>query len=205
MLKKTLPPGIAEPDKDEPQNVVQTHKGPLPVEQVPQALAMMDQQIQALTAQGPEIQKQAQQVKDEATKVEAAKMALENKAAQVDAAEKQLQAKLDEIAAAERELALHKQLADEQLKNERLEAEGILRDQQAEMTAKAAEGAENEPAKPQAQQQPVQVIDSSFGKPIEALAQAIAQGMANPPKRRTTLINDANGIPIAAETETVNG
>jgi len=47
-IKKTIPPQLLEgEDKDEPQDVIQTPRGPLPVSQVPQVLADLDGQLQA--------------------------------------------------------------------------------------------------------------------------------------------------------------
>jgi len=44
-LKKTVPPQLVEDeDKDEPAEVIQTQKGPIPVAQVPQVLAQLEEQ-----------------------------------------------------------------------------------------------------------------------------------------------------------------
>jgi len=46
MLKKLLPPNVAEPDEDEQEPMIQTPKGPMPVSQVPQLIEQMGQALQ---------------------------------------------------------------------------------------------------------------------------------------------------------------
>lgn len=51
-IKKTLPPGVADDDSDTAATpVVNTPKGPIPVDQASQMLQQMDQQIQALAGE----------------------------------------------------------------------------------------------------------------------------------------------------------
>lgn len=70
MLKKLLPPGVAEPEEGEEQ-VINTPKGPMPVSQVGELLGQMDQ---ALQQAGQEMQK------GEVAKSEASLLAEQNKA-----------------------------------------------------------------------------------------------------------------------------
>jgi hypothetical protein len=46
MLKKLLPPNIAEPDEDEEEPMMQTPKGPMPVSQVPKLIEQMGMALQ---------------------------------------------------------------------------------------------------------------------------------------------------------------
>jgi Phage P22-like portal protein len=209
MLKKLLPPGIAEPDDDEEKNVVQTHKGPLPIEQVPQAIQMMDQQIQALTAQGPEIQKQAEAVKAEASQVAQEKAALESQRAQLDAKTRelklleQLAAKTLEAQDARTDADRTKIITDMKL----LVGEAIQRlegmKQQAEQVKAGEDGAAVEAKNKQAEakNQEVTGIQNALTNQLTEAITLLAKVSAAP--RKTTLENNASGMPVSAVSEPV--
>lgn len=118
MLKKLLPPGIAENEEGEDVPVVQTPQGPMPLPQAEQMIGQMMQQMQqmdeALKKAG-DLQQIEQGVKDEA--------------AQLDVAKAELRAMEEGIAAARRELALAEQLANERAKNAELQAKVQLREE----------------------------------------------------------------------------
>lgn len=94
MLKKTLPPGVVEPEEGEEQPMVPTPQGPVPVEQAGQMIAQLMQQVVQV---GEQLQKAGD---------------LQKTASMVDKSMVQLDAKRAEIAAAEREFSLKQQLAD---------------------------------------------------------------------------------------------
>jgi hypothetical protein len=206
MLKKLLPPGVAEVDQsDDQQQMIQTHKGPLPIEQAPQAIAMMDQRIQELTAAMPEVQKQAAQVKDEAAKVNAARVQLDSKASEIAAAERelklmeQLAIKTQEAEAARTEAERVKIIADMKM----LVADAVSRlegmKQQAEQAKEGDDAAKvaTQNQQDEAKNQQVEQMQQAL---LEQLALAI-QVLAAP--RKTVLQNDASGMPVGAVSEPV--
>lgn len=86
-LKKAMPPELVE-EADEDEQMIQTPKGPIPVSQAGQAIAMMDQQ---LTMAEQAIQQA------EVDKIEIQKQELELKRAEIDV--KQFEAKTDRMTA----------------------------------------------------------------------------------------------------------
>lgn len=117
MLKKLLPPGIVEEDGEEVP-VVNTPQGPLPLPQAEQLIGQLMQSVaqaeEALKKAG-DLQQIEQGVKDEAAKVDKAKV--------------ELKAMKDAVDAAQRELALSRQLAEKELENRELRASSALQNQ----------------------------------------------------------------------------
>jgi len=73
MLKKLLPPGIAEDEEENPE-MVMTSKGPVPVQQAGMIIDQMEQQMQQiqpmLDQKAQEFQQQEQELKDLRTELE---------------------------------------------------------------------------------------------------------------------------------------
>lgn len=183
-IKKTLPPQLAQDEKDQQEPMVQTPHGPLPLSQASQAIEQLMLQNEQAGQQMQQMQGDAQKVKEEQTAL--------------DLEKQQLLALREQIKAAERELALKEQLASEQIRNQVLEAQG----------------GESEQKSPPGQSQPaVNVIDSAAAGPLGDLAQALmvnSQAMTEQTRnlvmaitapRKSVLENDASGMPVAAVSE----
>ena len=176
-LKKTLPPGLAEPEEGEDQGpMVQTPQGPVPVEAAGQMLAQMGQQIQ-------EMQEQLQKADVIGKEAEAAKVQV--------SAEKER----DAAAAKQRELDIE----EERLSVERYNAEtnrmkaendALIRAAAEAQKAKTAaedrdergeERGEAREEKQRERRESVNVIDSSVAGPLSEVAQstkAVAEAVA---------------------------
>jgi hypothetical protein len=186
MLKKMLPPGIAEPEdgEQEPPPMVQTPQGPIPADQAGQLIAQLMQQVE----QGEATVKKAGDLKDIEHQVA-------TKASDVSAQEQALDAKREEIAAAERELKLQADLERQRLENERLRAEEGLR-QQAEAHNKEAQ-ARQEASEPQGADDSLAPIAEGMNAMAQAVAQQsevlakLVQESGKP--RKKTPIRDQNG------------
>jgi hypothetical protein len=186
MLKKMLPPGIAEPEdgEQEPPPMVQTPQGPIPADQAGQLIAQLMQQVE----QGEATVKKAGDLKDIEHQVA-------TKASDVSAQEQALDAKREEIAAAERELKLQADLERQRLENERLRAEEGLR-QQAESHNKEAQ-ARQEASEPQGADDSLAPIAEGMNAMAQAVAQQsevlakLVQESGKP--RKKTPIRDQNG------------
>lgn len=90
-VRKTIPPQLLE-QENEDDEIIQTPKGPLPISQVPQAIAGMEQYIQQLEQQLQGQQAEAQTVQEEKANVTAQKAAL-------DAQQKVMKADFDRMGA----------------------------------------------------------------------------------------------------------
>ena len=91
-IKKTIPPQILDEKPEDGEEVIQTPHGPLPMSQVPQAIAGMDQTIQQLEQALQGQQAEAMSVQEEKANVQAQKIAL-------DAQQKVMKAEFDRMTA----------------------------------------------------------------------------------------------------------
>lgn len=219
MLKKTLPQNIIEPEEGEDENVIQTPKGPLPVDQVPQVLAQLEGQLQQAQALGPELQKEAARVKDEAAGVEAAKAEIGGAVRELKLSQALAKAQADAEAARE-ECERTKVIADMKMfvgdALQRLESmkQAALTPQPAPMMEMGAEMGEGmpeggngsgggAPMMPRTMTMHPQMADAATQMQqqlVEKLTQAV-QLLAAP--RRTVLQTDPSGMPVAAVSETM--
>lgn len=205
MLRKTLPPGIAEPEDGEQEvPMVPTPQGPLPVNQAAQLIAQLMQQVEMAGEQ----LKKAGDLKEIENQVA-------TKASDVSAAEASLAAR--EEALKLREQLAHKSLEAEHAKDEaertkivadmrmlvndavaRLEAmkaqaEEAKAGEQAELDEqKAAQQAEERAAKEADRQAKNDAISGQQAQLMESLQQAIALLAA--PRRKTPVRNEAGDI-----------
>lgn len=189
-LKKMLPPNLADPE-DGQEDVIQTHKGPLPKDQVPQVLMQAEERMAALT-----------QALEDAKALDA-----QNKAKELQIKEQDVKVKMFE--AETTRLQMGKEVAEMELHEQ--EQGGI----QAQLEAQAQDGAQRAEATTALMQQ---IIEQN-NRTAEALVssqQAMLEGMERiagammqatlamgAPTETEIVESDADGIPKRTRTQRV--
>lgn len=189
--KKILPPKLTAQEDDEPEPMVPTPGGPVPISQAAEMMAGMAQQLEAAGEQ----MKAGEDLKEQLALVEKAKTEVKSAS--------------DALAAKQREFELRVQLAEAQAQCNSMQMERGLREQ-AE-----ARRAEDEQMKSVEEKERVDAA-SVLAEPVAAVAQSLAvlgdglaqQGAAivelakvSAARRKTTLLHDDSGLPVGSVSE----
>lgn len=197
MLKKTLPPGVAEPDEGEEEAVVQTPQGPLPASQASQLIGQLMGQVE-----------QAGAAMQEAGDLEQVRKEVQGEAAKVDAAKKDIEKGMERIKAAEREFELRRQLAEANERAVRAEQQCQAVTEQAQAVEKQNEEVTQQAEAKGAELQGVGEAVMALVEELRGMRQEIAAGQEQVirvvmSERESTLEFDPEGNPIKSRSRPI--